>query len=211
MRLLLSPSRPCSTRKSTSPTSCTRACFSVRREMALESWATWAARTDPQTAQLIAQWAAAGLDLGPWQAFTEERAGWIFARWTLTSSEELASLPKWLATLLSGALASGPDPSAPGLKAQSDAPTALIRTFPMLTSPASLLTLCTERPTTGYLFSLAPVGALSPPTTWDICGCSFPNAALYLLGLPISDPPLRSAAFDFGSVPLPSGGGAHNR
>ncbi len=174
-------------------------------EMAVDSWPDWAARTSPASARHLAQMTSFGLDLGVrWREFDQVLEGWLFGRWTIgTDDADRAAIATWLADLLAGKEVPGGSNGNLRISASAGPARSLIRTFPLLASPAGLLALEAHRPVTGYLFPLAPTDGVAPLATWDVDGRPLSSAPVYLLGLPISVAPLRSIAFDFNSQPMP--------
>jgi hypothetical protein len=174
-------------------------------DMPARSWPEWAAVNHPGSARFLALMTGFGVDLGSrWREFDETLGGWYFARWTVGSSQaDRSKLAAWLADLLSGNPVVGGAHGQVQLHASAEPARSLIRTFPLLASPASLLCLQARRPVTGYRFPLAPptYGTAPAPSTWGIDGRPFTSAPLYLLGLPVSETPLWSVAFDPSSGP----------
>lgn len=167
-------------------------------DVAQASWPEWSAEQRASMATLLAMWEQAGVDVSAWSSFVEERNGWVFGRRVLGSDDVVS----WLTSLLTDGGAEIPD--GPLVSAQTRAATGLIRTFEHSTSPASLLTSAAHRPTTGYFFTIVTdITAADGPTTWDVDGYPLPSPGLWVLGLPLAEPPLHSKPFDPDAVPVP--------
>ena len=162
------------------------------QEMADESWPQWSGRTRDDLRSLADNWQAAGVALDQWREFTEQRAGFLYVRATRTT-DRYAEVAAWISEILAGreaALA----PGDPPVVASAQAATALVRSFPMLVTPASQLTSAAVRPATGYLFPLEVDSALRfPDPTWDLSGYPLTGAPHWLLGLPARTVPATSA------------------
>ncbi len=113
------------------------------RELATLSWPKWSARTNHQQATLVSQWEAAGVDLSQWHEFAEYRSGWCFGRFTFSGPRMQEVVAAWLADLLAGAELQIPIQHGPRLSAVTHAAHALLRSFPLLASPAGLLATST--------------------------------------------------------------------
>ena len=171
-------------------------------EIAAESWPRWSANASQSSAALVQQWEAGGVDTTAWTDFAEVRDGWLFGRRCIAAADGVAVTAAWLADLLAGDAVN--IPGGPPIQAELRAAAGVTRTFPHLASPAGLLVGAVQRPTIGYFFPMIdPPNVADAPVAWDIGGYSVPAAPLWVLGLPITDPPLHSRPFDPESLPVP--------
>jgi hypothetical protein len=170
----------------------------VPSQVAQLSWPEWAVEQGASMASLVDMWKDAGVDVSAWANFTEQRGDWLFGRLSATFDEVVS----WLTSFLAGAEAE--IPGGPVVRAETRAASGLIRTFEHLTSPAGLLTNQARRPTTGYFFPIVTgIAASDAPVSWDVDGYRVPSAGLWVLGLPLADPPLCSRPFDPSAPPVP--------
>jgi len=173
--------------------------------VATESWAQWSARTKQTVSFLVGQWEAAGVDVQQWVQFEEVRGNFLFGRAVLAAGNATDELTEWLTALLAGQPVNLPLSDGAQFAATAAAPTGLIQCFPLIAGPAATLTCAAARPITGYLFPLeVPAGAPAADPTWTVGDYAITNAPLFLLGLPISVPPIHAAPFET-EAPAPPG------
>lgn len=170
--------------------------------MAAQSWPQWSANVSQSAAVLLQQWEAGGVDTAAWTEFSDVRDGWLFGRRSVAAEDAVGVTTAWLADLLAGQSVNVP--GGPAVQTQLRAAAGVTRTFPHLTSPAGLVVEAVHRPTVGYFFPSETEAVMSEaPHTWDVNGYPVPSAPLWVLGLPITDPPLHSKPFDPNALPVP--------